>query len=191
MLAWVFYARGVPNAFHDLPLMPSAPPIEPVPVPPEMWGSLDRPVAHPARSPRVWATMAFGGLAVVAAVFAAYAPWVHYADGARRSGIDHGDGWFVITLAFVGAGLCGAVAAGMRHLAVRGAIAACGLVLFALYGLNRFSISRAHDQVTGVSPVSGGGLYVVAFAALGLVIAALAMPSTPWWAPRADTTTRT
>ena len=134
----------------------------------------------------MWTTIGFGGVAVVAAVFGAYAPWVHYADGVRRSGIDHGDGWFVIAVAFVGAGLCGAVAVGLRHVVARAAIAACGFALFGLYELNRFSISRAHDQATGSPLVVGGGLYVVAFAALGLVIAALAMPSTPWWAPRRE-----
>ncbi len=144
----------------------------------------------------MWATIAFASLAVVAAVFGSFAPWIDYADGTWRSGIDHGDGWIVLVIAFVAAGLCGAIAAGLRHLAARLALAGTGVALFVLYELNRWSVSHATDQVTGTAPQAGGGLYVLAFAALGLVVAALAMPSTPWWAPRVaarteDTSTTT
>jgi hypothetical protein len=167
------------------PVFPTAPPVAAAPEPPAAWGALVRPEAPIVRERRLWATLGFGTISVVAAVFASFAPWAHYADGVWRSGIDHGDGWFVIAVAFVAAGLCGAVAAGLRHLAARAAIAGTGLVLFAIYGANRWSVGHATDQVTGTALRAGGGLYVVAFAALGLVIAALAMPSTPWWAPRA------
>ncbi len=161
--------------------MPSGPPIEATPVPPDAWASSSAaaPVAH-QHTPRVWATLVFGMLAVAAAVFSTFAPWAHYTDGYQRQGIDHADGWFVIVLAFAISGLCGAAAVGLRHLAARLALAACGLAMFVVYLVNRLSISRAHDLVTGEPLVVGGGLYVVAFAALGVVIAALAMPSTGW-----------
>jgi hypothetical protein len=162
--------------------MPSAPPIEATPAPPDAWSSW-RAASAPTSEhtpPRVWATLVFGMLAVAAAVFSTFAPWAHYADGYQRKGVDHADGWFVIVLAFVVAGLCGAAAVGLRHLAARLALAASGLAMFAVYLVNRLSVTRAHDLVTGEPLVVGGGLYVVAFAALGVVIAALAMPSTGW-----------
>lgn len=161
--------------------MPTGPPIEATPAPPDAWASFASSSAAPAEhNPRVWTTLVFGMFAVAAAAFSSFAPWVHYADGVQRKGVEHGDGWFVIVLAFVAAGLCGAAAVGLRHLAARLALALCGVAMFAVYLVNRLSIGRAHDLITGEPLVAGGGLYVVAFAALGLVIAALAMPSTGW-----------
>lgn len=169
--------------------MPSGPPIEATPAPPEAWGSIGHsPAVAVERSPRVWATVVFGMFAVAAAIFSSFAPWAHYADGYQRQGVEHGDGWFVILLGFVAAGLCGAAAVGFRHLATRLALALSGLAMFAVYLVNRLSITRAHDLVTGEPLVVGGGLYVVAFAALGIVIAALAMPSSGWTSRRSAVT---
>ena len=53
-------------------------------------------------------------------------------------------------------------------------------MMFVIYLVNRLSITRARDLVTGEPLVVGGGLYVAAFSAFGIVIAALAMPSTGW-----------
>ena len=169
------------------PLMPSGPPIEATPAPPDSWASFACTTVPPVeRSPRVWATLVFGMFAVAAAVFGSFGPWVHYADGYQRRGVEHGDGWFVIALACVAAGLCGAAAVGLRHLAARLVLAACGLMMFVIYLVNRLSITRARDLVTGEPLMVGGGLYVAAFAAFGIVIAALAMPSTGWPARRSS-----
>lgn len=193
------YAEHVPPELASgpdaAPRMPTAPPMLAVDRPPVAWAGLPRAEPAPAREPRLWATVGFGIVSVVAAVFACFAPWATYADGAWRSGLDIGDGWFVLAAAFVAAALCGAVAAGLRHLGARVALAASGVAMFALYEANRWRVTRAADQVTGFGVEVGGGLYVIAFAALGLVVAALAMPSAPWWSVRGaraeDTSTTT
>ncbi len=177
---------------RDRFVMPLAPPIAATALPPDGWVSIGSPPRHQPRDKRVWATLAFATAAVMAGVFGSFAPWLHYADGVSGRGVDHVNGWIVIGLVTVGAGLGGAVAVGVRHLALRLAIAACGLVVFGLYLINRWSITHAHDQLTSEPLVVGGGLYVVAFAALGLVIASLAMPSSPWrGAAPTDTATNT
>ncbi len=179
------------------PLLPDAPPLEATPAPPGAWSSAPPAAPVAGRDPRVWATVLIGAASTVAMVFSSFAPWAHYADGVDKTGIEHGDGWILIGLAFVAAGLCGAIAVGLRHLAARLALAGTGLVVFVVYLLNKYEIGRATDLVTGQRLAIGGGLYVVAFAALGLVVAALAMPSRPWWGPRvaaraaATTTTAT
>jgi hypothetical protein len=168
------------------PPMPSAPPIVAPPAPPDAWAGIETPPPAPPRDPRVWATVLIGAAATVTAVFTSFAPWAHYADGVDTTGIEHGDGWIAIALAFVAAGLCGAVAVGLRHLAARLALAGVGVATFGLYLRDRYQIGRAVDLVTGQELTVGGGLYVLAFAALGFVVAALAMPSQPWWGPRAE-----
>ena len=165
---------------RDRYLMPSAPPIAATALPPDAWVSIGSPQRNQTRDKRVWATLAFVTIAVMAGVFGSFAPWLHYADGVSGRGVDHADGWIVIGLITVGAGLGGAVAVGVRHLGLRLGIAACGLVVFGSYLIDRWSITHAHDQLTSEPLVVGGGLYVVAFAGLGLVIASLAMPSSPW-----------
>ena len=166
------------------PTMPAGPPIEASPEPPAAWAPVPAAPAAPRRDPRVWGTLVFGTLSTIAAVFTSFSPWAHYADGVDRTGVEHGDGWFVVAFAFVAAGLCGAIAVGLRHLVARLALAGTGLAMFVVYLLNRVEIGRAVDLVTGAPLEVGGGLYGVAFAALGLVIASLAMPSRPWWGPR-------
>lgn len=184
------YADPVPPELvsgpDGAPRLPASPPVVAVASPPVAWAGLARPAPPPAREPRLWATLVFGVVAVVAAVFACFAPWATYADGAWRSGMDTGDGWYVLVAAFAAAGLCGAVVAGLRHLGARLALAACGVAVFVCYEANRWRVTHAADQVTGATVEVGGGLYVLAFAALGLVIAALAMPSAPWWSTRRD-----
>lgn len=167
---------------HNLPMMPTAPPVESAPAPPVVWTSTSAVTEAPAaQRPRAWATVSTAALATLLCVFGAFLPWAEYADGVRRSGIDHGDGWWALAFGVFAAVLGGAVAAGTRSLWVRLALAGVGLSTFGLYLVNRLAISRATDLATGFPLRPVGGLFMVAFAALAMIVAALAMPSTPRW----------
>ncbi len=110
------------------------------------------------------------------ATVAVFGPWAHYADGSNKTGIEHGDGWIVLAVALVTAGLTGAVAFGARQRWVRWALAGTGVALAALYTINRVDVARSKDRITGVRIDVGGGLFAVAIAGCCVLIGALIMP---------------
>jgi hypothetical protein len=170
---------------REPPWLPAEPPTESVVRPPEHWPSTPRaPVAtEPQR--RAWAAIVIAQIGVVVGVITAFAPWATYVDGVELTGIEHGDGWFVLVVAAAAAALVGALAFGWRHLVVRVGLIAASAALFLLFLLNRIDISRSHDYVTGGRIDVGGGLYGVAAAACLVLTGALIIPTTPREGPPA------
>jgi hypothetical protein len=109
---------------------------------------------------------------------AAFAPWAHYVDGVAKTGVEHGDGWFVLAVALVAAGLTGALAFGWRHRAVRLGLLGTAVGLLVLYAVNRVDVARSHDRLTGGPIHVGGGLFAVAVGACLILVGALLIPST-------------
>jgi hypothetical protein len=107
----------------------------------------------------------------------AFAPWATYVDGVELTGMEHGDGWFVLLFVAVAAAFVGALAFGWRHLAVRVGMILASAGLFVLFVLNRVDISRSHDRVTNGPIDVGGGLYGVALAACLVLTGALIIPA--------------
>jgi hypothetical protein len=160
------------------PSLPTEPPTEPVVGPPAHWPAFPAPPPPEPRG-RAWAAVTMAWIGAIVATIAAFAPWAHYADGVDTTGIEHGDGWFVLVVAFTAAGFVGALAFGWRHLAARVGVLACSAALFFLYAINRIDLARSHDYVTRGAIKVGGGLFAVAVAACLLLLGGLVIPPNP------------
>jgi hypothetical protein len=169
---------------REPPWLPAEPPTESVVRPPEHWPTLPPPPS-PERQRRPWPAIVVAQIGVVVGVVTAFAPWATYVDGVELTGIEHGDGWFVLVVTAAAAALVGALAFGWRHLAVRVGLIAASAALFLLFLLNRIDISRSHDYVTGGTIDVGGGLYGVAVSACLVLTGALIIPTRGAAAPRA------
>lgn len=168
---------AAPFSTREPPRLPAAPPAEPVVGPPASWGAYPQPVPRARDRGRGWAAVVFAAAGAIVATIGAFAPWARYADGIETTGIEHGDGWFVLVVAVGAAACAGALAFGGRSLWVRLGVFGSSMLLFFLYGLNRIDVARARDHVTGAHIKVGGGLYgVMAGAVLLLIAAALILP---------------
>jgi hypothetical protein len=167
---------------REPPWLPAEPPTESVVRPPEHWPSTPRPpVVDTPR--RAWPAIVVAQIGVVVGAITAFAPWATYVDGVELTGVEHGDGWFVLVVTAAAAALVGALAFGWRHVAVRVGLIAAAAALFLLFLLNRIDISRSHDYVTGGKIDVGGGLYGVAAAACLVLTGALIIPTRRRGAP--------
>ena len=162
--------------YPEPPWLPPEPPTESVAIPPQHWPST--PVHTPLpREGRAWPAIVIAQIGVVVGAITAFAPWATYVDGVELTGVEHGDGWFVLAVIAAAAALVGALAFGWRHLAARIGLFAASAALFLLFLLNRVDISRSHDRVTGGPIDVGGGLYGVAAAACLVLTGALIIPT--------------
>ncbi|HEV8299264.1 MAG TPA: hypothetical protein VGQ20_18280 [Acidimicrobiales bacterium] len=170
-------ARPTVPAKPARPALPAEPPSVPVAGPPEHWPALPPPPPDSPSPTRAWAAVVSSWLGTIIATVAVFGPWAHYADGTNKTGVEHGDGWIVLFVALVAAGLTGAIAFGARQRAVRIGVVATSGAMFVLYAVNRIDIARSKDRVTNAHISVGGGLFAVALAGCFLLAGALLMPS--------------
>ncbi|HEX7096494.1 MAG TPA: hypothetical protein VF183_11465 [Acidimicrobiales bacterium] len=167
------------------PTYPAEPPLGPVARPPDAWSRPHTATPTATQTSHAWAAVVVAGIGVVIGAFTAFAPWAEYVDGVELTGVEHGDGWFVLAIVAAAGGLVGTLAAGWRHPAVRFGLIGASVALSVLFLLNRIDISRSEDRVTGGPIDVGGGLYGVVVAACLLLAGALIIPARSSAPPRA------
>jgi len=108
---------------------------------------------------------AFTFLGAAIAIVGSLLPWARYTDGFDMSGTHNGNGWIVLVVAIVAAGLAGAAWVGSSHPIVRFGITACAVILAGLFFWNRWRVQQADSRST-IGPITtGGGLLLVGLAA--------------------------
>jgi hypothetical protein len=163
--------------YAEPPWLPPEPPTRAEAQPPQHWPATPTVAPPPARPRRAWAAIAIGQIGVTIGTITAFTPWATYVDGVELTGIEHGDGWFVLAIVAVAAAFVGALAFGWRHVAVRVGMILASAALVLVFALNRIDISRSHDRVTNGPIDVGGGLYGVALAACLVLTGALIIPT--------------
>jgi hypothetical protein len=116
---------------------------------------------------------AFTFLGAAIAIVGSLLPWARYADGYDISGTHNGNGWVVLVVAVIAAGLAGAAWVGSAHPIVRFGITGCAVVLAGLFFWNRMRVHQA-DSRSKIGPITiGGGLLLVGLAAFVVAAGAL------------------
>lgn len=165
----------------EAPLYPSAPPSLAAEAPPDSWPVAPAvPEAVQRRqswSRHRWAAL-FAGCAAWMAGAGALMPWARYADGSKLTGIDQGNGWIALVLAFATAILAGATFFGAHHRSVRVLLVLAALGTLGLFFFNRYRVHQA-DGRSKVGPVlMATGLQFVGIA--GFILLAAALLTAPW-----------
>ena len=150
------------------------PPLPPHPAPPDGWPMPEvEPIPEPKVAPRARMAGAFTFLGAGIAIVGSLLPWARYSDGFEMSGTHNGNGWVVLVVAIVAAGLAGAAWVGSTHPIVRFGITGCALMLAVLFFWNRMRVQQA-DSRSKIGPIStGGGLWLVGLAAFVMAAGAL------------------
>lgn len=150
------------------------PPLPPHLAPPDGWPVPPvEPVAEPKVAPRARMAGAFTFLGAAIAIVGSLLPWARYVDGYDMSGTRNGNGWIVLVVGVVSAGLAGAAWVGSSHPIVRFGITGCALVLAGLFFWNRWRVQQA-DSRSRIGPITtGGGLLLVGLAAFVVAAGAL------------------
>lgn len=131
------------------------------------------PIPEPKVAPRARMAGAFTFLGAAIAIVGSLLPWARYTDGYDMSGTHNGNGWVVLVVAVVAAGLAGAAWVGSSHPVVRFGITGCALLLAALFFWNRMRVQQA-DSRSKIGPITtGGGLLLVGLAAFVVAAGAL------------------
>ena len=116
---------------------------------------------------------AFTFLGAAIGIVGSLLPWARYTDGYDMSGTHNGNGWVVLVVGVVAAGLAGAAWVGSSHPIVRFGIAGCAVVLAGLFFWNRWRVQQADGRST-IGPITtGGGLLLVGLAAFVVAAGAL------------------
>jgi hypothetical protein len=164
----------VPMRQRDEPVLPAAPPIGDVIVPPSDWPQpppvavVERRVPTRGRSAAVLVWLG-GALAVCSVVL----PWAHYRDGYDLEGVRHVNGWLCLAFGLLAAGLGGARWAGVRHVSVRLAMFAVGAALVITTVANRVAIGLEDARGTSGSVTPSYGLTLAFLGGLFAVVAAV------------------
>jgi hypothetical protein len=150
------------------------PPLPAHPAPPDGWPMPELPpIPEPKVAPRARMAGAFTFLGAAIAMVGALLPWARYTDGYDLSGTHHGNGWMVLVVGVIAAGLAGAVWVGSSHPVVRFGIAGCAVALALMFLWNRARIQQA-DSNSRIGPITtGGGLLLVGLAAFVMAAGAL------------------
>ena len=96
---------------------------------------------------------AFTFLGAAIAIVGSLLPWASYSDGFEMSGTHNGNGWVVLVVAVVAAGLAGAAWVGSPHPVVRFGITACALLLAVMFFWNRMRVQQA-DARSRIGPIT-------------------------------------
>ena len=150
------------------------PPLPAHPAPPGGWPMPEvPPMREPRVAPRARMAGAFTFLGAAIAMVGALLPWARYTDGYDLSGTHHGNGWMVLAVGVIAAGLAGAAWVGSSHPVVRFGIAGCAVALAGMFLWNRARVQQA-DSRSKIGPITtGGGLLLVGLAAFVVAAGAL------------------
>jgi hypothetical protein len=154
--------------------MPTEPPLEPVPGPPDAWPRPDEPDVLVLGGPeRHHVAAIIGFVGALLAVVGSLLPWARYVDGVDVTGTEQGNGWISLVLALVVAGLAGVSWVGSHVLVVRVGLAATSLSLTIVFFVNRWLIGRA-DARSRIGPITtANGLLLLGLAAAIVATAAI------------------